>query len=186
MLPTGTDRRLRVDVRMALSDARQGAIDAGFSLVEVLVATAILVVAVAAAAPLFVSVIHADARARAATISVWLAEEKMEELVAALWQQDLPGAALVASPPGTLDRNTAGYSDYVDRNGQPLGGGPEPPPGAAFLRRWSIEPLPLYPDTTRVLQVVATPSRGSADAAADVIRLPDTARVVMVRTRRSS
>jgi prepilin-type N-terminal cleavage/methylation domain-containing protein len=171
---------------MALWNARRRAGGGGFSLVEVLVATAVLVVALAAAAPLFVSVIHADARARAATVSVLLAEEKMEELVVALWQQDLPGAALAVSPAGTLDRNTAGYCDYVDRNGQPLGGGPDPPPGAAFLRRWSMDPLPMYPDTTRVLQVVATPSRGGADAAGDVTKRPDTARVVMVRTRRSS
>jgi prepilin-type N-terminal cleavage/methylation domain-containing protein len=158
----------------------------GFSLVEVLVATSVFVVALAATAPLVTTAIHANARARAATFSMLLAEEKMEELVAALWQQDTPGIALVVSPPGTLKRSTAGYCDYVDRYGHGLGGGPEPPPGAAYLRRWSIDPLPMYPASTRVLQVVATPSRGGSDAAGDVTKLRDTARVVMVRTRRSS
>ncbi|MCU1385085.1 MAG: hypothetical protein JWL71_3782 [Acidobacteria bacterium] len=159
---------------------------AGFSLVEVLVATSIVAVALAAAAPLVAAAIHANARARAATVSVLLAEDKMEKLVAAFWREDVPGATLGASPAGTLDRNTPGYCDYVDRNGQPLGGGPEPPPGAVYLRRWSIEPLPIYPDSTRVLQVLATPSRGVADAAHDLTKLPETARLITVRTRRSS
>jgi prepilin-type N-terminal cleavage/methylation domain-containing protein len=175
-----------MDLHVSPCTARHCAGGDGFSLVEVLVATSIFVVALAATAPLVTGAIHANARARAATFSVLLAEEKMEELVAALWQQDIPGAALAVSPPGTLNRSTAGYCDYVDRYGHRLGGGPEPPPGAAYLRRWSIDPLPMYPASTRVLQVVATPSHGGSDADGDLTRLRDTARVVMVRTRRSS
>ena len=158
----------------------------GFSLLEVLVATAVVVVAVAALAQVFAVAIHANAGARSMTFSLLLAQQKMEEIVAAWADQDLNGATPGASPAGVLDRNTAGYCDYVDANGKSLGGGTTPPPGAAYLRRWSIDPLPLYPDSTRVLHVLATRSRGTADPASDVTRRPDTTRLIAVRTRRSS
>ena len=156
----------------------------GFSLVEILVATGLVVVAAAALAQLFAIAIHANARARATTFTVLLAQQKMEELVAAFSQQDMSGASLGVTPAGALGRNTAGYCDYVDERGQSLGGGITPPPGAAYLRRWSIDPLPAYPDSTRILQVLATRSRGTTDAERDVTRQPDTMRLITVRTRR--
>jgi prepilin-type N-terminal cleavage/methylation domain-containing protein len=157
----------------------------GFSLLEVLVATAVFVVAVVALAQLFAVAIDANARARSMTLAALLAQQKMEELVAAFSQQDVNGAILDVSPAGALDRNTSGYCDYVDQRGQSLGGGIAPPPGAAYLRRWSLDPLPVYPDSTRILQVVATRSRGAADAASAVTMRPDTTRLITVRTRRS-
>jgi type II secretory pathway pseudopilin PulG len=156
----------------------------GFSLVEVLVATGLVVVAVAALAQLFAIAIHANARARSTTSAVLLAQQKMEELVAAFSQQDVSGASLGMSPVGALGRNTAGYCDYVDESGRSLGGGIEPPPGTAYLRRWSIDPLPAFPDSTRILQVLATRSRGMADVESDVASQPGTMRLITVRTRR--
>ena len=146
----------------------------GCSLLEVLVATSVIVVAVAALAQLFAVAIHANARARSTTISVLIAQQKMEELVAAFSAQETSGAIPGASPAGALDRDTPGYCDAVEQN------------GATYLRRWSIDPLPTSPDTARVLQVLVTRSRGAADAAIDVTRRPDTARLITVRTRRSS
>ena len=147
----------------------------GFSLLEVLVATSVLGVALAALAQLFAVAIHLNARARSMTFAVLLAEQKVEELVA--------DAGLGPSPAGALDRNTPGYCDYVDRNGHSLGGDTAPPPGAVYLRRWSIETLPVHPDTTFVLQVLATRSHVTADAASDVTRRPDTVRLVLIRMR---
>jgi prepilin-type N-terminal cleavage/methylation domain-containing protein len=158
----------------------------GFSLLEVLVATSLVLVALTGLAPLVAFAIQANARARSSTFAVLLAQQKMEELVAALSEEEAHGAGPNVSPAGALDRNTPGYCDYLNRNGQPLGGGTTPPAGAAYLRRWSVDALPMYPDSARVLHVVATRSRGTADLAADVTRLPDTARLIAVRTRRSS
>ncbi len=147
--------------------------DGGCSLLEVLVATSVVVVVVAALAQLFAVALHANARARSTTFAVLAAEQKMEELVGAFSAQDAIGASLPASPAGALDRDTAGYCDYVEQH------------GAIYLRRWAIDPLPASPDAARVLQVVATPSRGAADAASDVTRRPETARLITVRLRRS-
>ena len=147
---------------------------AGWSLIEVLVATSVVVVAVSGLAQLVAGAVYANTRAKAMTISVVLAEQKMEELVAVFAAQDAHGASPAASPAGALDRDTAGYSDYVVQN------------GAIYLRRWSIDPLPAFPDSTFVLNVVATRSRGPDDAASEVTGRPDTARVITVRTRRSS
>lgn len=134
-------------------------------------------VALAALAQLFAVAIHLNERARSTTFAVLLAQQKVEELVAA--------AGLAPSPAGALARNTAGYCDYVDRNGHSLGGDLTPPPGAVYLRRWSIEALSVRPDTAFVLQVLATRSHVT-DAASDVTRRPDTIRLVMVRTRVTS
>ena len=146
----------------------------GCSLLEVLVATSVVVVAVAALAQLFGVAIHTNARARSTTFAVLLAEERMETLVATFAAQDAIGVTLPASPAGALDRDTPGCFDYVEQN------------GATWLRRWSIDPLPASPDNARILQVVAIRSRGAADADSDVTRRPDAARLITVRMRRSS
>jgi prepilin-type N-terminal cleavage/methylation domain-containing protein len=165
--------------------AKPGNFARGFSLLEVLVATSLVVIGMAALAQLFGVAIQANARGRAMTVSVLLARQKLEDVVAAFAQQDQNGSLLDTSPAGALDRNTPGFSDYLDRAGQSLGDGTTIPPGAEYLRRWSIEALPGYQDSTRILQVLTTHVRGSGDAASDVTRWPETARLMTVRTRRS-
>jgi prepilin-type N-terminal cleavage/methylation domain-containing protein len=160
--------------------------DRGFSLLELLVATTLVVIGMTALAQLFGVAIQANARGRAMTVSVLFARQKLEEVVAAFAQQDQNGSTLGASPAGSLDRNTTGFSDYLDRSGQSLGGGATVPSGAEYLRRWSVEPLPGYEDTARVLQVLTTHIRGAGDVTSDVTRWPETARLMTVRTRRNS
>jgi hypothetical protein len=100
------------------------------------------------------------------------------------------GAALglSPSPAGTLAENSDGYVDYLDSNGCSLGGGSVMPANTAYIRRWSVEPLPTNPNNTLILQVLVTRhvDRGP-DAAADaaVRRLPDEARFVGVKTRKT-
>src|SRR5258705_1884004 len=70
------------------------------------------------------------------------------------------GTGLRPSPAGALGADTAGYVDYLDANGTSLGGlAAMPPPGAAYIRRWSVEPLPINPDNTIVLHVLVTQAR---------------------------
>jgi len=179
----------------------------GFSLVEVLAATTILTVAIVALAQLFTISIRANDGARKTTIAAVLAQQKMEQLRGLAWGFDtlgLPltdtstdtsvvperptgGHGLSPSPSDALAHNTEGYCDFVDGSGRLLGGGATPPEGAAYIRRWSIDPLPTNPNNTIILQVLVTRwrDRGAADTAGRAIRLPDEARLATARTRKA-
>ena len=156
----------------------------GFSLLEVLFAATILTVALGAIAQLFAIAARSNAGARTTTMAALLAAEKMERLRSLAWTIDAAGLAvsdttsdgtgLTPSPPGALAHNAPGYCDFLDTRGAPLGAGPDPPAGAAFTRRWSIEPLPTNPNNTLVLQV-AVARRGR-----------DEVRLVSVKTRKVS
>src|SRR3954469_6719144 len=185
---------------------RSGA--AGFSLLEVLFATSLLTASIVGLAQLFAVSTRTNAAAKSTTFASLLAEQKMEQLRGLTWGFDslgLPltdtstnittvpegltgGTGLSPSPTGSLGANLAGYVDYVDEHGQVLGGGAMPPAGTAFIRRWSIEPLPTNPNNTLVLQVLVTRkrNRGTADVALGVNRLPDEARIISVKTRKAT
>ena len=120
---------------------------AGFSLIEVLVATTVITVGVASLAQLFVVSAQANRIANTTSTTLLLAEQKMEEL---LGETDLD-----PSPPGTLLANTPGFIDYLDSSGVSLGvASIAPPPGVGFICRWSIDPLPTSAVGTIVLQVL--------------------------------
>ena len=179
----------------------------GFSLLEALVSTTILIVGVGALAQLFLVSAHANRAAREATFASILARAKMEQLRGLAWGFDnlgwavtgtttdttvVPesptgGTGLAPSPSGSLARNAVGYCDYLDGAGRPLGGGAVPPAAAVFIRRWSVEPLPTNSGNAVVLQVVVTTRRdhGTADPDTTVRRLPEEARLVSVRTRKA-
>ena len=171
----------------------------GFSLLEVLVATTIMLVGVAGLAQSFVLASRANRAAHTTTVAVLLAQQKMEQLRALTWRFDAAGAAvgdattdltvvpeaatggtgLTPSPADALGQNTLGYCDFVDEGGHVLGGGTAAPPGAIYARRWSIDPLPASPANTLVLQVLVT--RVHAGAA----HLPDDAWLAGIRTRKA-
>jgi prepilin-type N-terminal cleavage/methylation domain-containing protein len=173
---------------------------AGFSLIEVLVATAILAAAIGALAQLPIIAVRANAEARTATVTTLLAAQKMEQLRGLAWGIDalgLPvsdvstdltsspplagaGVGLTPSPSDALQRNTPGYCDFLDANGRSLGGG-LPPPGAFYVRRWSIDALPSSPDAL-VLQVLVAKI---GIAASTTERGPGKARLVTLKTRTS-
>ena len=180
--------------------------EAGFSLLETVVATGILAGALAALGQMFAVSVANNHSARSGSYATVLGEQKMEQLRGLTWGFDtlgLPntdsttdtaaaveiptGTGLSPSPGGTLTSNIAGYVDYVDRFGNMLGGGETIPPRAGYIRRWSVEPLPQSPNNTLVLQVLVTQraNRGSADANRTTQRLPDEARLVSVKTRKA-
>ena len=156
----------------------------GFTLVEVAGALLLLAVAAAGVAGLVAVSQRAALAARLQTSATVLAIEKLEQLRALRWasagaatQSDLTtnlsvdppatgGGGLAPSPPGTLQADTAGYVDYLDPSGRWLAGGTTtPPPGAAYVRRWSIEPLADDPADTRILRVRVLTSARSRSAA---------------------
>ncbi len=192
---------------MALERSRSFSSSDGFSLAEVMVATALLATALVTLAQLFAVSTRSNIGSRNTTYAAVLAEQKLEELRSLTWGFDstgLPvtdtstntavnpdeaagGTGLNPSPAAALQENTNGYVDYVDQWGNKIGrGGTTPPANAIYTRRWSITPLPTNPNNTLVLQVLVTRNfnRGDADEGA-VARLPEEARLVTVKTRKA-
>lgn len=179
--------------------------DSGFTLVEVLVAAALLIVAAAGIAQLLSLGLQSTEAGRATTTTSTVAAQKMEQLRALMWAYDERGAprsdtstdvsrdppasggrGLDPSPSGTLDRNVAGYVDYLDAGGRWIGAGPDPPPGALFIRRWAVQALDDDPPRSRVLVVLAalvTEDRAAVGASRSRPRLPRDTVLVSLRTR---
>jgi prepilin-type N-terminal cleavage/methylation domain-containing protein len=113
----------------------------GFSLIEVMVASAILACAVLSVAQLVAAATSATAGARGVSEATLLAWQKLDELRSLTLAFDDTGgpvtdASLSPSPDGALSRDTAGYVDYVDALGEPLAD--EDTKGARYRRRWAV------------------------------------------------
>jgi hypothetical protein len=155
----------------------------GFTLIEVVGALLLLTATAAGVAGLVVVAQRAAMAARVQTTATLLAVGKLEHLRSLLWAWDAGavrsdlvtnvsvdppatgGSGLAPSPAGTLQADTDGFVDYLDASGLWLAGGAAPPPGAAYVRRWSIEPLPDDPADTLVLRVRVLTLAGSRSAA---------------------
>jgi len=177
----------------------------GFSLVEVLVATTLLAVALVGLAQLAGIAVRANTSARGTTFATMLAQQKLEQLRELQWAFDTNGGpvsdlrtdltvtptsqggtGLMPSPAGTLTANTAGYVDYLDASGNWVGTGTRPAAGTVYIRRWSIAALPADPGNTLVLQVFVTHIRSrNATSAVGGSRLTEQARLLSLKTRRS-
>jgi Tfp pilus assembly protein PilV len=120
----------------------------GFSVVETLVAATVVTTAIGALVQLSATAVRTTQTSQAVTMAVVLGRDKLEELRA--------HAALTASPPGSLDSDMAGYSDFYDAQGRPLAGAGTPPEATAYVRRWSVELLQAGPHDAVVLQVAVT------------------------------
>jgi type II secretory pathway pseudopilin PulG len=180
--------------------------ESGFSLIETMVATVVLITGVVATAHMMVLSTRGNIAAQRTTFSATLAQEKMEQLRGLTWGFDqigLPiqdytsntavdpptdnGTGLSPSPDNALSANTAGYVDYLDRYGVSLGGGAQVPANTVYVRRWSVEPLPTNPNNTIILQVLVfsvadRPGNGNGPV---LDRVADEARLVSVKTRKS-
>lgn len=182
---------------------------AGFSLIETMVATLLLAVSVVSVAQLFAVATRSNFSAKTTTVATVAAQQKMEQLRGLSWTFDRLGVAvsdlatdtaadppastggtgLSVSPGNTLSENVDGYVDYVDANGQALGGGTEAPEGALYVRRWAIDALPANPANSLVLQVYVFRAGGRGADLPDgepVARFPDEARLTTVKTRKAS
>jgi type II secretory pathway pseudopilin PulG len=139
--------------------------EAGFSLLEVINSTAILVAGAGGLAQLFVMSMQSNRRAQETTFAALLAKQKMEDLLAR-------GASLEPSPAGALERNTPGYCEFLGPDGRPLasdafcGEGSSVAPGTAFIRRWAVVPRSASPTDATVLQVLVAgkPERETTSA----------------------
>ena len=174
----------------------------GFSLIETVIAVSLLAVGVSALAQVAAAAARASATAHRADAAHLAAREKLEQLRALTFAFDADGTPRTdtttdlgvtpQSPSGgpglaisgdTLLSNTAGYCDFLDAEGQWLGGGTVAPAGALWVRRWSIQPMPGLPDT-RLLQVVVLPAHlVSASSAVALARANHGAWLVDIRAR---
>ena len=110
----------------------------GLSIVESLVACTLLTVGVLSLAHLFAAATAMNVASKHETLAAVLAVQKLEELRAAVEQQ--PGV------------------DYVDARGVVLPAAGGAPRAAAYVRRWTIDPLDVDPANAAVVQVSVTPS----------------------------
>ncbi|HEX5475756.1 MAG TPA: prepilin-type N-terminal cleavage/methylation domain-containing protein [Vicinamibacterales bacterium] len=159
--------------------ARSWSSSQGFSLVETLVATGILLTVSLGVAQMFGVATSRNFAARQQVSTTTLATQKMEQLRGLTFAYDssglgLPitdtttnltlatpdttGIGLDPSPSNVLEENTTNYVDYLDGQGNWVGTGTTPPSGAIFTRRWAIRALPTNPNNTLILQVLVTPT----------------------------
>ena len=185
-----------------------GRASAGFTLIEVLIATALLVAMAVGVAQLLGIGVAAGRAARFHTSTAILAAGKLEQLRSLPWSFD-PGLAasmiprsdfsanlsidppadggpgLAPSPPGTLTANVPPFVDYLDAQGTWAGNGSSPPPEALFIRRWSIVPLPRDPSRTLILSVlVTTVAQDLARGGPWTVRSGDETLLVVLNTRK--
>jgi len=159
----------------------------GFTLLEVMVALALLTGAVLTTAQVFLVTARAAQLSRATSLSTLLAAAKIEQLRGLAWGYDLAGQqvedtetdiaaspetttggpGLTPSPPGALSANLAGFVDYLDETGAWMGAGAAPPAGSTYIRRWSIR---------------GASSRGGAPGSSEI----EVAEILSIRMRRPS
>jgi Tfp pilus assembly protein PilV len=130
----------------------------GCSLIEVLVAMAIFMVAASGLAQLTTLATGADVQAGRTSLATVIAQQKIEELLSD------PGLAHHVSPARTLTSSLDGWFDFVDRRGRPTAAGASSAAGSGYLRRWSVEPL--IDGASLVVQVEVTEIRNATAAAA--------------------
>ena len=156
-----------------MADCRRISADAGFSLLEAVVALSVSAVAFVALAELFTLATISNVRARHTTVTTLLAADKIEQFRALAFSLELTDPALEPSPPGTLDSNLEGYCDFLDEAGRVISAG-SVPAEARYVRRWSIDALPVHPANMVLVQVLVTRIGDFSEA-----------RLVMARSRKA-
>jgi prepilin-type N-terminal cleavage/methylation domain-containing protein len=129
----------------------------GFTLIETIVATAIVATALSALAHLFVLGAAQTHRNRQALPALAAAQGKLRQLQAAAWTSVSEAPELAASPADTLTANVAGFVEHLD-NDMHLMASTAPDADAAYVRRWAIRPLVSGDLDTLVLQVCVSRS----------------------------
>ena len=143
----------------------------GFTLFETLIATGLLVTALAGVAQLFVRASQLAKKGSASGMALLAGQNKLEELNGLAFSYDSSGlpeadVRLTPSPSDTLEWDIPPYLDWLDSAGdlQPDAA------GAAFARRWRIARLDDAVPETLVLKVCVFVggSAGRPAASADI------------------
>ena len=151
--------------------------DRGFTLFETLIATGILVTALAGIAQLLILSTHLTRQANVSGAALIAAQGKIEELGGLPFAYDEDGspitdAWLELSSPSTLDEDSEPYIDWIGEGGDAQGSAD----GAVFARRWRVTSLgEEEPDSIAVEVCVfrmpaVEASARSADACLSTVR----------------
>lgn len=129
----------------------------GFTLIEVMIATGLLVTIALGTAQMFALAIDHTLSSRHQLLMTVVAERKIDELAAAAAR----GVAEM-SPPGTLDRDSDGF---VDRPADGSG---------VYVRRWRVMPVQGYQSEALAIVVRVLPPgrRGYVQVTSIVVRGP--------------
>jgi type II secretory pathway pseudopilin PulG len=182
----------------------------GFSLAETLVALGVAVSLVATLFPVYWQAIRGTLVAHDQSVGTMIASQRLEQLRSltyrfaesggGVWVRttdlttdlsgDAPsagGSGLAPSPATSLLVAAPGFVDYLDSGGRWVGGGPEPPGNAAFVRRWAITPLASAPDDVIVVQVLVAPLAAEVREGprVDAARRPGDVWLTLLRVRAS-
>jgi prepilin-type N-terminal cleavage/methylation domain-containing protein len=182
----------------------------GFTLVEVIIAMGILTAVSLSVAQLFATSTRANLAARTRTSTTAMAEQKLEQIRSLTWGFDTQGQGLPVSdtttnltvypltqngnglnpsPSDSLEQNTTGFFDFLDAGGNWVGTGAQIPGTAAYVRRWSITPLPTNPNNTLIIQVLVTPlsnEQGRVASPFTRTRMLGDALLISVKTRKAA
>ena len=136
----------------------------GFTLLETLVATSILVTTLAGLAQLFVLGTHLTRQAGASGRALVAAQDKLESLRGQAFTYDFGGGpvtapALQPSPPSTLGEDTEPYVDWLDVDGIAS----ETADSAVMVRRWRISSLGTATADAIAIEVCVFRAPGVAD-----------------------
>jgi type II secretory pathway pseudopilin PulG len=123
----------------------------GFTLLETIVATGVLVTALAGLAQLFILGTQLTRQANMAGAALISAQSKLEMLGSLAFGYDAAGAAvtdslLQPSPASALDENARPYVDWVDKTGQSH----DSDRGAVFVRRWRVKAVDGTPESVAI------------------------------------
>lgn len=150
----------------------------GFTLIETLIAAALLITLASGVGPIATLASRAVDNSGQRAVAMFLAVEKLEQLaftteaaLAAPWSGPRSNLVLAPStrdgrglrPPSSIGgTGWAGEVDYLDLDGRWLGTGPAVSPGTAFARRWTMGALnlPGRGGDAVVLQVAVISMRG--------------------------
>lgn len=115
----------------------------GFTLLETLIATGLIVTAMAGLAQLFALSVRFTRDAGQFGVALVAAQDKLESLRALAFGYDEGGEPLTdpglrASPANTLAGEVERYADWLDERGSVVGGVSD---AAAYVRRWRVSEI---------------------------------------------
>ena len=143
----------------------------GFTLLETVVATGILVTALAGLAQLFILSSRLTAHAGLRSAAAFAAQSKMESLLSNALTYNADGdpvtdPALEPSPPDALSEDVEGYFENLDGDGEVVAA--DDAAAAVYVRRWSVTLLDdLIPEALAIDVCVFRAPAGSAASSAE-------------------
>ena len=141
----------------------------GFTLIEVVIASGLLIALSIGAALLLTLTLDTIAHSRQRAQALVLARSKLEEVLSLRWSaRDLDGVLLLSSD-ASLIAPGAGDDDYLDAQGQWIASGTAGgiPASACYARRWVIARSGSGASELLIVQVMVTTAksaRGGTDA----------------------